>query len=142
MYTASDLSKILGVSKTTIYNDFKHFKAELEPFFTTHNRSKHLTIEGLKILKKLKGIQVEVESSLNASFQNMPESVLIERIEFFQAQVEFLKKQLEREQQLHENTQILLKQSQENFLMIEPKKEEPGEVEKKIEKNWFKRMFF
>jgi hypothetical protein len=136
MYTVKNLSSILHVSKATIYNDFKRFKAEIKPYLKTKNHSKYLTSDGLEILKKLRGIQVGLESNLNDPYK----SLLLEQVDSFKVQVEYLKNQLEiqqqnleREQQLHEHTQILLKQSQENILLLE--------TEKKVDKISFWKKF-
>lgn len=123
MYSVSEISKKLNVSKVTIYNDLKRFKSEIKPYLKTVNRSKYLTEEGFELLLELRGFK----SDTNSSNDTNGESELFKEVEIYKEQIKFLKlqleisqKNLEREQELHEHSQVLLKQAQDKLLLSSP----------------------
>jgi len=132
MYTVKEISEKIGVSKVTIYNDLKRFKSELKPYLRVEQRSKYLSEEGLDLLKKLRGGKTKLDSNLNQTL----ESELRQRLEDSEVQIKYLKSQIEisqknfeREQQLHEHTQVLLKQSQDHSLLLEHQLDEKSSEE-------------
>lgn len=152
MYRAVEISKMLGVSKVTIYNDFKKFKSELNPYIITEKGSKYLNEEGFELLKKLREnkdaskVVIEVNSTDSTGDLNkVVENELREQLESFKEQVKYLKYQLEisqknieREQQLHEHTQVLLKQVQDQLLLMEPEVRDTETEKKSIWSRIFK----
>lgn len=139
MYTVIEISKKIGVSKATVYNDLKRFKVELKPYLSTLNRSKCLNEEGFIKLIELRDLKAPLESDLKVNFKKpvkkelnqcfahlkaplesdlkvtsktSVEEELNQRIEEFKNRLEFVEKQLEISQKNLEREQQLHEHTQ------------------------------
>jgi hypothetical protein len=155
-YSVYEVANLLGTSHTTIYNKInnKEIYKELRNFIKKQGKSTIINSDGIDILKKY----IPVKESLNKVDENfITESnepikktfdntgtkdsleIYKELIDNLQSQISDLRNdkeklftEVEQQRLLHQNTQILLKQSQEKIYLLESK-----EQKKKRLFNWF-----
>lgn len=115
MHKYSEIADILGVTRSTVYNRVSKLNFELKGHIKTRNRVKYITDEGLDILR-LYNSTVQLDNNL---YSNKDSEHLNALIQLKDEQIEYLKKQYEMQTELLQNSQILLKQEQDKFLMLE-----------------------
>lgn len=146
MYSVEEISNELSVSKVTIYNDLKRFKSELSPHIRVEKRCKYLTVEGFNLLCSLRGVKevnkVDLNKGLNSGlidqlYKQLEDSK--EQVNYLKSQLELSQKNLEKEQQLHEHVQILLKQEQDRSLLLEHQLDD--KASDKVQKTLWEKIF-
>lgn len=132
MYSVTEVSKLIGVSRQSIYK--KIYKEGLQEYLIDSDKGKEVTHEGFELLKKLfneylesKPEGVNLQSGNSKATDTLQDKLTADYIDNLKTDTEFFKSQLsEKDNQIQtlsrllENTQILLKQEQEkNKLMLE-----------------------
>lgn len=141
-----DVAKQLNVSHTTIYNKLKNKEIykDLKPFIKKSGKSQYISIDGINILKNFitsKGFDFKENISDfsqscgnedTPNFINLQETLLLslqDRIkelekdkEYLIAELESRNKHIETQSRLLENSQVLLRESsQQKLLLLESK---------------------
>jgi len=137
-YSIKEVLDKLDISRATLYNRIDKNKQQLDRHISSKNGKKYISSIGIEILRANEGINdVDNMDNVNDSINNENRSGG-EVIEILKKDNEFLKNQiLEKDSHIHtltkliENSQILLRESQQKVLLLETKKKE----------NFFKRLF-
>lgn len=137
LYTVSQASQMLGVSKVTIYNKLNSLNSELKPYIKRKNNILHIDDKGLLIIKEsidlinvqntLNNEDIKVSSkeesndSLNQfkdvkelieTVKNMVENSQGNYVNSLVSQIELLKSELQKKDEQINNTLRLLENSQ------------------------------
>ena len=148
-YTIAEVSKILCVSKVTIYNKLKTLNKELKPCVKLKQKVKYIDETGLELIKMSLS---ESKNDLNALNNDLKQDAsnfdynedlstlnklnndvemlksdyinrLKENIKLLEKELEIKNEQLNTKDKLLENFQVLLREEQKNRLLLEEKKE-------------------
>ena len=139
-YSIYEVAEMLNTSHTTIYNKLrnKDIYKVVKQYIKLAGKSKSVSMEGVEVLKEhISSCKVEskkvdpfinntetnyndLESSLESKDKEIID-ILQKQIESLTEDKERLYKQVEKEQELHYNTQILFKQETEKVLLLEDK---------------------
>jgi hypothetical protein len=154
MYTVSDVAKMLDVSRVTIYRKIE--TAELQQHVTIKNKVKYIDNKGIDLLKEKLGCNVVQQENSNIGVTDQ-----LHELQMLQLETEHLKRELEAKdkhietltnetvmlqgmlqheqesgkdlRKLIENSQILLKQSQDKIFFLES-----AEKQKDTPKPWWR----
>jgi len=171
IYTIAEVSELVGLSKVSIYKKLK--LKQIEPHISKKQGVTYITEEGLTLIKDTLKVNDEVKtdsnpkninSSVNHEIATDTESfnikydyikTLKEQLNEKDSQIRELTTALGKAQGLHQNTQVLLRNEQEQPLLLEQhikelddkfimvrenmqqQKEEYKQVEKKT---WFEKL--
>lgn len=150
-YTIAEASEILSVSKVTIYNKLKALKKELKDHVRTKQGIKYIDTEGLEVIKvsmsgKVEGLNdlnneevaataealnFEGLNAFNKELKSLEKviGILEKQLEEKDRQLERKDEQLKHNDKILENFQVLLREEQQNRLLLEERinqvKEEP-----------------
>lgn len=156
-YSIKETLNILNISRTTLYTKIDKYKKELNPHITSKNGKKYISHDGIEILRSPNNIDSEtnnctdyvdnevdsctdISDNINTSGYIEIISLLKSQLEDKNGQIQDLQKdkenlyqELSEQRKLHENTQVLLQNSQQKILYIEQIKEK--------EQPWWKKLF-
>ena len=140
-YKVVDVAKMLDVSKVTIYEKMKLLKKELKPYIKLKGNVKYVDTQGIEIIRKsLKDYQEEennftntllnTEHDIEGSIENPYIQHLKEEIEYYRNQLKAKDEQINTHMELIQNFQVLIKQEQTKYLLLEEKYKEQQEAPK------------
>ncbi len=154
MYRVSEVAKILGITRATVYNKINCLQEELTPFVYIKKGIKHIDDRGLEVIRKSLSVNkdakdlteglttpltsekaIENESVGNTidrqAFDSRIDTIQKDYIENLKVHIEELKNelqikndQLKRKDELIINFQILLKEDKDRILLLEKGLEE------------------
>lgn len=109
-FKVSELAKILGLSKVSIYNRLKQINSEtLQPLQKVDNGIQYYDIKILNLLQPKEQEQVGHEEPQGDQGKDDQNNYIKDYIKSLQEQIDFLKEQLQTKDRLLENMQVLLK---------------------------------
>jgi len=109
-FKVSELAKILGLSKVSVYNRLKQINSEtLQPLQKVDNGIQYYDIKILNLLQPKEQEQVSHEEPLGDEKKDNQNNYINDYINSLQEQIAFLKEQLQTKDRLLENMQVLLR---------------------------------
>lgn len=149
----SEIAQATGLSKVTIYNKINALQNELRPYIRHKKGIQYIDDEGLLILKKSCGLEVDDDALketaasksleqdtsdylkqfeiINKSIESLKDSLNSEYIDALKGQINDLKKeldnkntQLDTKDRLLENFQVMLQSERQSRLQLEAAREE------------------
>lgn len=143
-YKVVDVAKMLDVSKVTIYEKMKLLKKELKPYIKLKGNVKYIDTQGIEIIRRsLKDYQEEennqenftksklnTEHDIEGSIENAYIQHLKTEIEYYRNQLKAKDEQINTHMELIQNFQVLIKQEQTKYLLLEEKYKEQQEAPK------------
>lgn len=129
-FKVSELAKILGLSKVSVYNRLKQINSEtLQPLQKVDNGIQYYDIKILNLLQPKEQEQVSHKEPLGDQEKDDQNNYIKDYINSLQEQIAFLKEQLQTKDRLLENMQVLLKDK--SLELVEPKRKSFFEIFRK-----------
>jgi chromosome segregation ATPase len=150
IYSISEVAKILNITTQAVYKKIDKFDHDLEDCLTRKNNILHINKKGLDVLKgnsnKDPENNYDFETDLNSvtnKITNLVDNLVTNQIDVLSTELKEKNKQIEDLNRIIENMQVLLKQSQQNQLLLsENLKQHQVLLEKKNEKkSIWKKLF-